>query len=80
MRKLLFVLSIIALVCSGPFGCSKDDGEKEGSEAVSEKIKIGLSFSDFEVAHSGATYFLTLALRLILGARNVLTRASVNFQ
>jgi len=49
MRKILFVLSIIALVCSGPFGCSKDEGDKtkESSEAVSGKIKIGLSFSDF---------------------------------
>ena len=47
IRKFLFVLSIIALVCFGLLGCSKDDGKKskESSEAVKEgsgKIKIGL--------------------------------------
>ncbi|MBN2418036.1 MAG: substrate-binding domain-containing protein, partial [Deltaproteobacteria bacterium] len=49
MRKSLFVLSIIALVFLGAFGCSKDDGEKStaGSKAAGGKIKIGLSFSDF---------------------------------
>lgn len=52
MRRFLFILSIIALVFFGAFGCSKNSGEeaKENPEAAkesSEKIKIGLSFSDF---------------------------------
>lgn len=52
MRKFLFLLSIIALVFFGSFGCSKDNGDKtkESPEAAKEssgKTKIGLSFSDF---------------------------------
>ncbi len=52
MRKTLIVLSVVALVCFGLFGCSKDNGEKtkqtaETAKENSGKIKIGLSFSDF---------------------------------
>ena len=48
MRKFLFVLSIIGLVCFGILGCSKDEGEKiEAAKESRGKIKIGLSFSDF---------------------------------
>ena len=52
MRKIIIVLSVVALVCFGTFGCSKDNGEKtkETPEAAKEnsgKIKVGLSFSDF---------------------------------
>jgi len=45
MRKFLFVLSVVTLICFGSFGCSKDSDEKV--EEGIKKIKIGLSFSDF---------------------------------
>ena len=48
MRKFLFVLSIAVLIGFGSFGCSKNnDEESKDSDRAAEKIKIGLSFSDF---------------------------------
>lgn len=52
MRNTFFVLSVAVLICLGSFGCSKDSGEQAGESTgevkeSSEKIKIGLSFSDF---------------------------------
>lgn len=52
MRKLLFVLSVLIMACFLFSGCSKDSDEKaeestRAPDESGEKIKIGLSFSDF---------------------------------
>ena len=52
MRKILIVLSVVAILCFGLLGCSNDNGKKtkqtpEAAKESSGKIKVGLSFSDF---------------------------------
>ena len=48
MRKLLFVVFVFMMGIFISFGCTRDTGdEAKTSEEKMEKIKIGLSFSDF---------------------------------